>query len=76
MDLLVERERMTLFEICTRLLAMGTDSSRQAISQHLVVLEDCGLVRSARVGRTKVHTLDTTPLREIAQRWPIDGEEP
>lgn len=75
LDLLAERERMTLFEICTRLVGMGTGSSRQAISQHLAVLEDCGLVRSTRVGRTKVHTLDTAPLREITRRWPIDGEE-
>ena len=74
LDLLVERE-MTLFEICTRLLAAGTDSTRQAISQHLAVLEECGLVHAHRVGRTKVHRLNTAPLREIAQRWPIPLEE-
>lgn len=72
LDLLVERQRMTLFEICTRLLDQGIQSSRQAVSQHLAVLEDSGLVRTARVGRTKVHELDTAPLRQIALRWPID----
>ena len=75
LDLLVERDGMTLFEICGRLATAGTGSSRQAISQHLAVLEECGLVRSARVGRTKVHHLRTEPLREITRRWPIDGEE-
>lgn len=75
MDLLAERDRMTLFEICSRLTSAGTGSSRQAISQHLAVLEECGLVHSSRVGRTKVHTLDTDPLREIVHRWPTSGEK-
>jgi DNA-binding transcriptional ArsR family regulator len=74
LDLLVERE-MTLFEICTRLLRAGTDSTRQAISQHLAVLEECGLVHAHRVGRTKVHRLNTAPLRELAERWPIPQED-
>lgn len=72
LDLLVHRDGVTLFEICSRLAAQGTGSSRQAISQHLGVLEESGLVRSSRVGRTKVHELNTEPLREIARRWPID----
>jgi len=75
LDLLVERDGVTLFEICARLAAAGTASSRQAISQHLGVLEDSGLVRSDRVGRTKVHRLNTEPLREITRRWPIEPEE-
>lgn len=72
LDLLVQRDGVTLFEICGRLSAQGTGSSRQAISQHLAVLEECDLVRTSRVGRTKVHRLNTKPLREIVQRWPID----
>ncbi len=75
LDLLTERDGATLFEICSRLIAGGTASSRQAISQHLAVLEECDLVRSARVGRTKVHRLNTAPLREITRRWPIEGED-
>ena len=43
--------------------------SRQAISQHLALLEQAGLVRTERAGRTKLHHLTTEPLREIAQRW-------
>ncbi len=43
--------------------------SRQAISQHLDVLEAAGLVSSRREGRCKFHYLDTAPLKGIAQRW-------
>ena len=50
-------------------------SSRQAISQHLAVLEDAGLVSSRRFGRTKLHHLHTEPLREIAERWPAEPKE-
>ena len=46
--------------------------SRQAISQHLEVLEEAGLVSSRREGRYKFHYLDTTPLMGIVQRWPIE----
>lgn len=75
LDLLVERDGRTLFDLCTTLAGSGVSSSRQAISQHLTVLEEAGLVRSARAGRTKVHHLRTEPLREIPRRWPIDRED-
>jgi DNA-binding transcriptional ArsR family regulator len=72
LDELAERDGQTLFEICNRLITKhGIDSSRQAISQHLDVLEEAGLVRVRRQGRYKFHDLDTAPLGEIAQRWPI-----
>ena len=71
LDELAERDEQTLFELCTRLaMAHGVTSSRQAISQHLDVLERAGLVRSERRGRYKIHTLDTRPLAQIAERWP------
>jgi DNA-binding transcriptional ArsR family regulator len=69
LDVLTERDGQTLFEICTR-LATRTNLSRQAISQHLDVLERCGLVITRRQGRYKFHDLDTTPLRAILERWP------
>jgi DNA-binding transcriptional ArsR family regulator len=54
----------------------GLGSSRQAASQHLGVLEDAGLVITRRDGRYKFHDLDTSPLREINERWaPTDGKE-
>ena len=43
--------------------------SRQAISQHLQVLEAAGLMRTRREGRYKYHYLDTSPLQAIVQRW-------
>jgi DNA-binding transcriptional ArsR family regulator len=71
LDVLTERDGQTLFEICTRLAGRpGAVLSRQAISQHLDVLERCGLVTTRREGRYKFHHLDTTPLRAIVERWP------
>jgi DNA-binding transcriptional ArsR family regulator len=72
LDELTDRDGQTLFELCTRLLMKhGIDSSRQAISQHLEVLEAAGLVRIKREGRYKFHYLDSTPLRQITARWAI-----
>ena len=72
LDELTERDGQTLFELCGRLLMKhGIDSTRQAISQHLDVLEGAGLVRVKRDGRYKFHYLDCTPLKEITDRWPI-----
>jgi len=41
------------------------------VTQHLGVLEKAGLVTSHKDGRTKLHHLDTTPLRTITARWPL-----
>jgi DNA-binding transcriptional ArsR family regulator len=72
LDELTDREPQTLFEICNRLtMRHGLGSSRQAISQHLEILEEAGLIRSERQGRYKLHHLDTRPLKSIAERWPI-----
>jgi DNA-binding transcriptional ArsR family regulator len=77
LDELTERDGQTLFEICGRLsMKHGLASSRQAISQHLAVLEEAGLVHTRRQGRYKFHHLDTGPLRSIVDRWPIDREAP
>ena len=71
LDELTDRDGQTLFELCARLLMKhGIDSTRQAISQHLEVLEAAGLVRVKRDGRYKFHYLDTAPLKEISDRWP------
>jgi DNA-binding transcriptional ArsR family regulator len=72
LDELTERDGQTLFELCSRLaMKHGVASSRQAISQHLDVLEDAGLVTTRREGRYKFHHLDTSPLAEIVERWPV-----
>ena len=70
LDELTERDGQSLFELCARLtMRHSITSSRQAISQHLAVLEEAGLVTTRREGRTKLHHLDTTPLRNITDRW-------
>jgi DNA-binding transcriptional ArsR family regulator len=71
LDELTERNGQTLFEICSRLaMKHGLSSSRQAISQHLDVLEAAGLVRTKRESRYKFHYVDTRPLKGIVKRWP------
>ena len=76
LDELTERNSQTLFELCVRLNSKhGFGSTRQAVSQHLDVLEDAGLIRTRRAGRYKFHDLDTSPLGEIATRWPSVGSE-
>ncbi len=70
LDELTDRNGQTLFEICSRLATKHRlGSSRQAISQHIDVLEAAGLVESRREGRYKFHDLDTGPLERIADRW-------
>ena len=76
LDELTDRDGQTLFEICSRLATKhGLGASRQAISQHLDVLEAAGLVRTRRSGRYKFHHFDPTPLREITARWPQPRKE-
>jgi DNA-binding transcriptional ArsR family regulator len=77
LDELTDRDGQTLFEICARLTTKHQlGATRQAISQHLDVLESAGLVRTERSGRYKFHYLDTTPLRAIDERWPSPKKEP
>ncbi|MGY1731354.1 ArsR/SmtB family transcription factor [Geodermatophilus sp. SYSU D01045] len=76
LDELQDRDGQTLFELCARLIQRhGVGSSRQAVSQHLDVLEQAGLVRTRREGRYKFHHLDTAPLHAIVERWRLDTEE-
>ena len=70
LDELTERNGQTLFEICSRLATKHQlSSSRQAISQHLQLLEAAGLIETKREGRFKFHYLNTRPLERIADRW-------
>ena len=70
LDELTERNDQTLFELCSRLSAKhGMSSSRQAVSQHIDLLVDAGLVETRREGRYKFHHLDRRPLERIADRW-------
>ncbi|WP_150251252.1 ArsR/SmtB family transcription factor [Nocardiopsis deserti] len=78
LDELTEKSGQTLFEICSRLaMKHQLGISRQAVSQHLAVLEAAGLVETRREGRYKFHDLNTAPLRRISERWlPPDTSGP
>ncbi|MBG6089576.1 ArsR/SmtB family transcription factor [Actinomadura viridis] len=76
LDELAESPGQTLFEICSRLtMKHRLGMSRQAVSQHLAVLEAAGLVESRREGRYKFHDLNTEPLEHIVNRW-LRPDEP
>ncbi|WP_316525979.1 ArsR/SmtB family transcription factor [Kitasatospora brasiliensis] len=80
LDELAECDGQSLSGICARLArrhALG--HSRQAVSQHLAVLEAAGLVWVRREGRYRFHDLNTAPLEHIAVRWlrpDLSGDAP
>jgi DNA-binding transcriptional ArsR family regulator len=76
LDELTDRDGQTLFEICARLATKhGLASSRQAISQHLDLLEAAGLVETKRSGRFKFHYINTAPIAPIIERWLKKAED-
>jgi DNA-binding transcriptional ArsR family regulator len=78
LDELADRDGQTLFEICSRLATKHQlTMSRQAISQHLDLLEQAGLVETRREGRYKFHDLRTEALTSLLDRWVKDprGED-
>ncbi len=76
LDELTDKNGQTLFEICARLVMKhGLSSTRQAISQHLDVLESAGLLTSRREGRYKFHFFNPAPLHTIVARWPVRNDE-
>ena len=64
LDRLRAENGQTLGELCER-LAM----TRQAVTKHLVLLENANLVVTLRRGREKLHYLNPVPIHEIADRW-------
>jgi DNA-binding transcriptional ArsR family regulator len=64
LDALYEKNGQTLGELCT-----GMQMTRQAVTQHLAVLETANLVITVRHGREKIHYLNPAPLYEISERW-------
>jgi DNA-binding transcriptional ArsR family regulator len=48
-------------------LTRGTRMTRQAVTKHLRVLEDAGIVRNTRQGRENVYELDAERLRQAQQ---------
>jgi len=48
-------------------LAEGTKLTRQAVTKHLQVLEQVGLVRSVRKGRETLFEFDAAPIETMTQ---------
>jgi DNA-binding transcriptional ArsR family regulator len=64
LDVLRAKSGQTLRELSTQL-----DMTRQAVTQHLELLEGANLVVTVRQGREKWHYLNPVPIHEIAERW-------
>jgi len=71
LDLLYAHDGRTLNELCEHL-----DMTRQAVTQHLDLLEAANLVATVRRGREKLHFLNPVPLQEITERWIAKFEKP
>ena len=64
LDELHTNNGQTLSELCAHL-----EMSRQAVTKHLVLLEEANLVATVWRGREKLHFLNPVPLHEISERW-------
>ncbi|MHC2435679.1 ArsR/SmtB family transcription factor [Bradyrhizobium sp. USDA 4451] len=64
LDRLHEQSGQTLGELCD-----GLDMTRQAVTKHLVILEEANLVTTIKHGREKLHYLNPVPIHQIGERW-------
>ena len=64
LDLLHRENGQTLSALCADM-----DMTRQAVTQHLQLLEEANLVVTVWRGREKLHYLNPVPLHEIHERW-------
>jgi DNA-binding transcriptional ArsR family regulator len=71
LDMLFVENGLTLTALCQDL-----DMTRQAVTQHLAVLEDAHLVSTTRSGREKLHYLNPVPIHEVFDRWIRKFERP
>jgi DNA-binding transcriptional ArsR family regulator len=71
LDLLYANDGQTLGGLCEHL-----DMTRQAVTQHLAVIEAANLVATDRRGREKLHFLNPVPLQEIYERWISKFDKP
>ncbi len=65
LDALFSEDGQTLGQLCGHLPAM----TRFGVMSHLRVLEGAGLVTTRKVGRSKHHYLNPTPIRLVHDRW-------
>ncbi|SRR5581483_4044800 len=71
LDLLCAKDGQTLGELCEHI-----SMSRQAVTQHLGLLEEANLVSTTWRGREKLHFLNPVPLYDIYERWIAKFERP
>jgi len=71
LDVLHAHDGQTLNQLCEHL-----DMSRQAVTQHLQLIEEANLVGVVWRGREKLHFLNPVPLQEIYERWIAKFERP
>jgi len=64
LDLLHRENGQTLTALCEHM-----DMTRQAVTQHLQLLEEANLVAIVWHGREKLHYLNPVPIHDIAERW-------
>jgi len=64
LDVLHRENGQTLMALCEHM-----DMSRQAVTQHLQLLEEANLIATFWQGREKLHYLNPVPLHEIHARW-------
>jgi DNA-binding transcriptional ArsR family regulator len=64
-------ERLSVGPATVTDLAEPLPMSMPAVLQHLQVLQDCGLVRSRKVGRVRTCSIDVRALRPV-ERWVDD----
>ena len=64
LDRLHARNGQTLNELCE-----GLAMTRQAVTKHLVILEEANLVTTIKHGREKLHYLNPVPIHQIGERW-------
>ena len=60
-------ERISLAPISVSSLAKPFGMSLAAVVQHLQILENCGLVRSEKVGRVRTYSIDSDGLTMISE---------
>jgi DNA-binding transcriptional ArsR family regulator len=64
LDQLTGSNGQTLGQLCEQM-----EMTRQAVTKHLKVLEEAGLVVPFWQGREKLHYLNPAPIQEISERW-------
>ncbi len=64
LDLLYLNNGQTLGELCKQMTM-----TRQAVTKHLLLLEEANLVNIVWQGREKLHYLNPIPIGEIYERW-------